>query len=224
MPSSISITLAATLGLFTASANAEVDRTPLEKWLALQQGIRTIEADFTQIRELRTLRGGLRSEGKVWIDRKQERFRWQTGEESAPKAIAIKVGDTLTLLQPARRRAQRVALDDAAARADGAAALDFATGGMPDTLTELEEAFVIEGITRETATWRVRLKPRTGKLRESLDEAVFLIDAERFFLHGFEMTFRDRSVVKTIFTRQEFNVSLDDSLFFPDLSGYALKE
>lgn len=89
MPSSISITLAVTLALCAPLVRAdEPDRKPLEKWLAFQRGIRTIEADFVQIRELRTLRGGLRSEGKVWIDRKQWRFRWQTGDEAVPKAVA----------------------------------------------------------------------------------------------------------------------------------------
>ncbi len=226
MPSSISIILTVTLALFAPLVRAdEPDREPLEMWLAFQRGVRTIEADFVQIRELRTLRGGLRSEGKVWIDRKRGRFRWQTGDEAAPKAVAIKVGDTLTLMQPDRRRAQQVALDDTATRDGGAAAFDFATGGMPDSLAELEEAFMIEDITRdESATWRVRLRPRSGKARETLDEAVLLIDAGRYFLHGFEMTFRDRSVVKTTFTRQEFNVALPDSLFSPDLSGYTIKE
>ncbi|MCB1229453.1 MAG: outer membrane lipoprotein carrier protein LolA [Verrucomicrobiae bacterium] len=209
---------------FTLPIRAEVsdaDLAPIQNWLQFQRGIRTVAAEFVQMRELRTLRNPLRSEGKVWIDRKRERFRWQSGSEDSPKAVAVKSGDTLTLMQPSRKRARQVDLGDAAGDPAGAA-FDFAAGDLPDSLADLKTAFSIEKLDSESGAWRLTLRPLQEKLRESVAEIVFVIDAERFFLRGFEMTFRDRSVVKTTFTRQEFNLDLDDSLFEPDLSSYTL--
>ena len=210
-----------------SGAHAEVSDeqlAPLEKWLAFQRGVRTVKAAFVQSRKLRTLRNPLRSDGTVWIDRRGKRFRWQAGDEDAPKSVAVKTGTTLTLLQPSRKRAKQIDLSQSDAATNPGAAFDFATGEMPDTLTELKQAFSIENIESESGAWRVTLRPLESGLRESLDEVVFLIDGERHHLRGFELTFRDRSVVETIFTRQEFNVALDDALFQPDLSDYTVQE
>ena len=218
--------LALLLALITP-ARAEVSEdqlAPLEAWLRIQRDIRTIEAEFVQVRELRTLRNPLRSAGKVWIDRKGRRFRWQAGDEDSPKSVAIKAGDTLLLMQPNRKRAKRLDLSAQGNGQQAEAAFDFATGEMPDSLSELKRAFSIESIDSEDGAWRVALRPLEARLRESLDEVVFVIDGERHFLRGFEMTFRDRSVVKTTFTRQQFNIALNEALFQPDLGDYTFPE
>ena len=215
------VLLASSLG---AAANETPNLAPVEKWLAFQRSVRAVEADFIQVRELRALRNGLRSEGKVWVDYSDKRFRWQTGDAADPKTIAVKSGSILTVIQPGRKRAERIDLRSAKANQGPGAAFDFATGELPDTLAELRAAFTILDVKAENDVWRVRLAPIEAKLRDSLTEVVFLIDAERFYLRGFELTFRDRSAVKTTFTRQMFNPSLDAALFAPDLSGYSIKE
>ncbi len=221
------LTLGALLVLTGGRARAEIgddQLAPVEKWLAFQRGIRTVKAEFIQTRKLRTLRNPLRSEGTVWIDRKANRFRWQSGDEDSPQSVAVKTGNVLTLLQPSRKRAKRIDLSQASANENPGVAFDFATGGMPDTLAELKRAFAIEKLESEDGAWRVTLSPRQAELRESLESVVFVIDGRRHHLRGFELTFRDRSEVETIFTRQEFNVALDEALFQPDLSGYNLQE
>ena len=211
-------------GAFQLAAD-EPDLAPLKEWLAFQRGVRTVEADFVQIRELRTLRKGLRSEGTVWIDYGGKRFRWQTGAAAAPKTVAVKNGDILTLIQPGRKRAERVGLGEARGGEHGpAAAFDFATGELPATLDELRRSFDILEVTAQGDLWRARLRPIAGGLRESPREVAFLIDAKGHHLRGFEITFSDGSVVKTTLTRQRLNGSLDDALFAPDLTGYTIKE
>ena len=134
------VLLASSLG---AAENESTNLVPLEKWLAFQRSVRAVEADFIQVRELRTLRNGLRSEGKVWVDYSGKRFRWQTGDAADPKTIAVKNGGILTVIQPGRKRAERIDLKSAQPSQGPGAALDFATGDLPDTLAELRAAFTI---------------------------------------------------------------------------------
>lgn len=201
-------------------------RNAIEQWLAFQKSVRTVKAEFVQVRELRTLKSGLRSEGTVWIDRKGHRFRWQAGDEASPKSIAIQDGDDLTLMQPGRKRAERRSLSSTAqTRGGGAeAAFDFATGDLPDSIEELTKAFTITSARIEGAAWRFQMTPNDGRLREALSQVAFLVDPEKHHLRGFELTFRDGSVVKTTFTRQQFNLPLDAALFLPDLTGYQINE
>lgn len=224
--------LAACLVLSWSGLSAAADglddgaaREAVGRWLAFQEGLRTVRADFVQVRELRTVKGGLRSEGTVWIDRAGGRFRWQSGPADRPKAVAIKSGETLTLLQPERRRGERLSLAEAA-RSGGRgaeAAFDLATGELPGTVEGLTRQFAIVEARRDGDAWRLRLAPREARLREALGAVVFLIDAARHHLRGFEMVFRDGSTVRTTFTRQQFNVPLDAALFAPDLTGYDLR-
>lgn len=228
MTRALAACLVALLPGLTTAADAALDaptREAIGRWLAFQQGLRTVQADFVQVRELRTLKSGLRSEGTVWIDRSGGQFRWQSGPADSPKAVAIKTGDTLTLLQPARRRGERLSLTEAA-RSGGRgaeAAFDLATGDLPGTLDGLTKQFAIVEARRDGDAWRLRLTPADHRLREALGEVVFLIDAARHHLRGFEMTFRDGSTVRTTFTRQQFNGPLDPALFAPDLTGYDLR-
>lgn len=215
------------LPLLAAGAVAQDTTTPaarqtIEKWLAFQSGIRTVEAEFIQTRELRTLKNPLRCEGKVWIDRHGARFRWQTGgDEANPKSVAVKNGDTLTLMQPARKRAEKIPASRAAGQAEGA--FDFAAGDLPASYDGLTKEFAILGARLEGDHWRIRLSPKNARLREAVTEITFLVDAAKFHLHGFDLTFRDGSKVQTVFPRQKFNAPLDAALFAPDLTGYDLR-
>lgn len=200
-------------------------RDAIQKWLAFQRGVRTVEADFIQSRELRTVKNALHSTGTVWIDRRTEQFRWQTGDAANPKSVAVKKGNSLVLLQPTRKRAERLSLSSSAAGRGGPeAAFDFATGELPDTYEGLIRQFSILDMKQAGDAWRLRLAPSDDRLREALDEIVFLIDARNHHLRGFEMTFRDRSIIRTTFTRQKFNSPIDPTLFQPDLTGYQVKE
>ena len=221
----IAALISAGLAAGTAGEIAAPARAAIGQWLAFQRSVRTVEADFIQVRELRTLKNGLRSGGKVWIDRPGDRFRWQTGDAAEPKSVAVKNGDTLTLLQPGRKRAERRSLtESASARGGGAeAAFDIATGDLPDSYEGLTRQFTILEARLEGDQWRLRLAPTDSRLREALTEFVFLIDAGRHHLRGFEMTFRDGSTIRTTFTTQRFNGKLDDALFNPDLTGYDLR-
>jgi outer membrane lipoprotein-sorting protein len=214
------------LPLLAAEATAEdlapAARQAIEKWLAFQRGIHSIEADFTQTRELRTLKTPLRSEGKVWIDRTGARFRWQTGGDDAhPKSVAVKNGDTLTLMQPARKRAEKIPVSRAVGQAESA--FDFAAGDLPATYEGLTKEFTILSAKLEGDHWRIRLSPKNARLREAVTEIAFLVNAAKFHLHGFDLTFRDGSKVQTAFPRQKFNAPLDATLFTPDLTGYDLR-
>ncbi|MCB1236030.1 MAG: outer membrane lipoprotein carrier protein LolA [Verrucomicrobiae bacterium] len=209
---------------FSAGAAEPADIAPLEKWLAFHRGLRSLQAEFVEDRTLRTLKRPLRTEGMLWMANSGSRFRWQSGGEP-PKTVAVRDGDQLTLLLPAKKLARKIDLSAPASTggAGQSAAMEFATGGLPRTLKELRAGFSIESLEKSADTWRAELKPRDGRLAGSIDRLVLVIDAGRYYLRGMEMTLRDRSKVVTTFTRQRFNSPVDDALFRPDLSGYSVK-
>jgi len=90
-----------------ASADQALDLAPVEKWLERMDGIKSVEATFVQQKYLRTLRMPLTTKGHIWL-RYPDDFRWELGVP--PSTIAIRNQNILTILEPKKKRAQRISL------------------------------------------------------------------------------------------------------------------
>ncbi len=76
---------------------APADRALLDKWIASQEKIQTLSADFTQTRKLLSVKNPLSSSGHLWF-RKPDAFRWELG--SPAKRIALRNGSGILLAEP----------------------------------------------------------------------------------------------------------------------------
>lgn len=214
-------------GLFCASVFAEksleapLDLSPVGKWLARMDGMKSLEATFVQQKYLRTLRRPLTTKGRIWI-RYPDDFRWELGDP--PATIAIRNQDILTILEPKKMKAQRFSLAPEKGR-DGSpvpAAIHSASRTFPRSMEELKKHFEILDLSREDKVYQLTLKPTDKNLTVAMRRVLFFIDIEKFYLHAFEIQFRDKSRIRTTFTRMKFNPSISDDLLNPDLTGYKL--
>ena len=91
-------------------------------------------------------------------------------------------------------------------------------------MDELKEHFEILSIEMDGKVYQLTLKPRDKKLTIAMRRVVFFIDVEKFYLHGFEIQFRDKSRVRTHFTRIKFDAAVPPDLLKPDLEGYKISD
>lgn len=215
--------------LFCNSAFAEksldepLDLSPVEKWLARMDGMKSLEASFVQQKYLRTLRRPLTTNGRIWIVYPDD-FRWELGDP--PATVAIRNQDILTILEPKKTKAQRFSLAPEQGR-DGSpvpAAIHSASRTFPRSMEELKKHFEILDLSREDKVYQLTLKPMDKNLTVAMRRVLFFIDVEKFYLHAFEIQFRDKSRIRTTFTKMKFNPTIPSGLLNPSLEGYKVSD
>src|SRR5260221_8993814 len=82
-----------------ALAGEPPDLAPVRKWIAKQDELRTVQADFTQTRSLRALRDPIATPGHIWFGAPDSR-RWEICNPA--KTVLIRKGETYFLIQPAK--------------------------------------------------------------------------------------------------------------------------
>ena len=205
-----------TVAMSVSTAHAEPDLAPLKQWLAFQSGIDTLKTNFVQDRKLKTMRHPFRDEGTFWLDHPHH-FRWQIDGEP-PKMIAIRDKNTITLLKPGKKEAEQVTAGSGASPA-----LDFLAEGFPRSLDALLKKFDVTEMKQTDESWEAHLKPKDVETARTLSEITFFIEPTSFYLQGFELNLKDGSNIRTYFTRQVYNESVDASLFKVDLNGYTVE-
>lgn len=213
------------IGLFSSSsfAGEELDLTPVKKWLKRMGGTKSLEATFVQQKYLRTLRSPLTTKGHIWIQY-PDNFRWELGVP--PSTVAIRNQDWLTVMRPKKKHAQRISLALEKDKGGSAvpAAIHSIASTFPRSMAELRVHFDILNIGNDGKVYELTLKPRDKKLTRAMRRMVFFINMEKYFLQGFEIQFRDKSRVRTTFTKLKFNPTIPAQLLKPNLEGYEVSE
>ncbi len=211
--------IAGFLALAQLSAHAAgLDLTPLKKWIASQGKIDTIACDFTQERELRTVKRPLKADGRFWFQ-KPDRFRWELGEP--PKSIAIHNGDELTILDVAKKKAEVTDTSgEEAERERFAAYFDLS---FPRRWETFEENFDVLALNRVAGEWHAHVKPKSRKTARGIKTMTFFISASSDALLGFSLKVKDGSTITTRFRNIRRNVSVPASRFVVSLDGYKVK-
>lgn len=195
-----------------------IDLSPIARWLERQSKIRTIEADMTQSRALKTLRSPAKADGRFWFEA-PDRFRWQIGDP--PRTIAIGDGETITVIDGRRRTATRTRVadlkNDASLR--GMAEFPFA----PDFAT-FRERFEVRDLRIDGTVCRVEMLPRDPAARKMLTRIILTFDTESGHLLSFEAVTKDGSSLRNEFSNVKLDRKLDPSIFAPDLSGYDVQD
>lgn len=204
-------------------AEKELDLAPVEKWLERMKGVKTIEATFVQQKYLRTLRSPLTTNGHLWLQYPDD-FRWELGEP--PATVAIRHQDVLTILKPKKKRAQLISLIPKKGEegAEVPASMHSIAKTFPRSMEELAEHFDILDIEMDEKAYQIMLKPKDKSLTAAMRRVVFFIDAEKYYLRAFEIQFRDKSRIRTTFTRIKFNPTIPSGLLKPDLEGYKISD
>src|SRR5579871_4479289 len=94
-----------------AVAAEPLDLAPIKHWIAKQDELHTVQADFTQTRALRALRSPIATPGHIWFGG-SDTLRWELGEPA--KTIVIRKGETYFLIQPAKKKVERYKADSIA--------------------------------------------------------------------------------------------------------------
>ncbi len=220
-PLSFALSLACLL-LPMAGAGNELDLAPVERWLERMGETKSVEADFVQQRFLRTLRKPLSTKGHLWLVY-PDALRWQLGDP--PTTVAIRDQQRLTVIEPKKKKARLFSLvaEEGAGGSPAPASLRSMTRSFPRSMEELAEHFEIRGLERGRESYELTLEPRDKSL-SAMHRVVFSIDAKEYFLRAVELQFRDKSKVRTSFTRLTFNHEIPASTFEPDLEGYQVEE
>jgi outer membrane lipoprotein carrier protein len=209
-----------TIGLLTAAPIAKSDLTPVKKWIASQAGMKSLSADFVQTRTFRTLRDPLERQGHIWFQ-SPDAFRWELG--SPPTQIVLRYEDEMALIEPKKKRAQR--LDPATtAKQSGRPNLAMMEFPLATDFAEFEREFEILDIRIEGTHCTLNLLPRDPEARKMVRDIQLDFDSTSHHLLAFEITFRDGSSLRNAFSNTQINTPIDPNVFGYDLTGYTVRD
>ena len=187
----------------------------LESWLAAQASLKTWSADCTQTRALQTLTTPLVATGKVWFAA-PDRFRLELGQPA--RTIALRRGDTMWIIYPKLKRAERYELGGSAAGPwrDALALLD---AGFPQSRAQIDKQFRITSLVATNGTHELAMQPTSGMARRFITQVGVTVSTNDCVLLATELTFADGSRMRYDFTHIVANPALDASRFEPELGA-----
>ena len=153
------------LTLSSLVAGGTPDLAPLQALIARQKDLRSVSADFTQIRSLRTLRSPLKSKGRLWFQ-SPDCFRWELGDPA--KTIVIGTPDGLTVIQPEKKQALTKPLSSPAAF-PSASSLGLMHLPGNGSLEEFQKHVQVIALKTSGSTAHLEMLPREGAVAQGLD-------------------------------------------------------
>jgi outer membrane lipoprotein-sorting protein len=181
----------------------------LEAWFAAQSQVRTLSADFTQTRTLKTLVQPLTATGHLWFSPPNQ-FRWELGHPA--QTIALRRADEMFVIYPRLNRAEHYPLGASAPR-EWRDAMSLLDAGFPKTRQEFESQFQILSLAQTNGAWLLSLQPRRAAARQVMPELRLSLATNDFSLAGTELVFVDGSRMRNVFSNLVANAPLDESLF-----------
>jgi outer membrane lipoprotein carrier protein len=200
----------------TLQAAEPMDLTPVKKWIAQQDEFRSVQADFTQTRALRALRSPVASPGRITFA-VPSMLRWELGEPA--KTIVIRKGDTYLLIQPAKKKAERIPASNIGQEggAKGFAMMEFP---LASDFADFNKKFEILGVRTEGHRCHLEILPRDAQARKFLSALKIDFDTKTSHMISFEMVTRDGSSMRNEFSNVRVNEKIDRRVFEFDLTGY----
>jgi outer membrane lipoprotein-sorting protein len=199
-----------------ASAATEpqgIDVAPIKQWLARQDKLHTLSADFEQIRAFHSLRDPLVSKGHFWFAAPSS-FRWEVGDPA--KLIYLRKKETIYVIQPPKKRAQQVSQEQLQQQASPALfkfplAKDF---------DDFNRQFDLRAVVLDGTHCHADVAPKDPLTRKLITTIKFDFDTETGKLLSAEMDLKEGSSMRNDFKNVQINPKLDAGLFEYDLTGY----
>lgn len=170
-------------------------------WLANQTNVQTWTAAFTQTRTLKALAQPLVSTGQVWFAAPQN-FRWELGRDHT---IAIRNADTMLVLYPRLKRAEKYSFENSA-RSEWKDALALLQSGFPRSRAELDQQFDILSVHETNSLHELHLQPRSAGARKLMPRIHVILNTN-LNLAGTELVFVDGSRMRNDFRSVETNAN-----------------
>jgi len=201
----------------TVHAAEPIDYTPVKRWIAKQEDFRAVTADFTQTRSLRALKSPLASEGHLWF-KAPSSFRWELGNPA--KTIVLRKGESLFIIQPAKKRAERSAAEAKPDKPSPMQAMGMMSFPFARDFADFQKQFETLSITTEGTKCHLEVLPRDAQARKFLSALKLDFNTTTGHLLGFEMVTRDGSALRNEFTNVQVNPKIPASVFDFDFTGY----
>lgn len=202
-----------------APADQSLDLAPLKVLIAAQRDVRSLSANFTQTRALRTLRSPLKCPGRLWFQA-PDWFRWELGEP--PKTIILGTPSGVTIIQPDKKRAQKnpPATPGRPGGAEALGMIRFPGGGSFEEFQRLVQVLAIRTVG---PTCHLEMLPRDASAR-GLSAIKLDFDMRTGHWISLEIVTREGSSILNEFSNVEINPKLDKRIFDFDLTGYKMTD
>lgn len=202
------------LGPLPALAADAPDLAPIKQWIAGQENVRTVQADFTQTRTYRALRDPVAAKGRLLFSAPGN-LRWEVGEP--PRLIFLRKGNDALLVQPGKKRAERVPAD--AKPGANPRALAMPAFPLAKDFASFTRQFEVLTVTGTTGHCHFEILPRDPQAQKFV--AAIKIDFETGDGHltAFEIHLRDGATMRNDFTNVRLNQKIPAGAFDYDLTG-----
>ena len=198
------------------SAAAAMDLLPVKRWIIRQNDLHAVTADFTQTRSLAALRSPLQSKGRLWFI-SPDSFRWELG--SPAKLIALRTRETIYLIQPAKKRAERSAVS-ATNQSVGGLGLGMMNIPFASDFANFQKQYETLAISTDGTCCHLALLPHDPQARKMLTSLQLDFNTTNGHLLSFEITTRDGSSLRNDFSNVKINTKINPSVFDFDFTGY----
>ncbi len=192
------------------------DLAPVKRWLAKQEELRTLQADFTQTRSYKNLRDPLASPGHLWYSAPGA-FRWEIGDP--PKTVVLRKGGDYYVITPGKKRAERTAAA-ASGPAAGARQMPMMEFPFARNFDDFNRRFEVVSVAVEGTRCHLQILPRDPQARNALASIRIDFDTETGHLGSFEFVTRDGSSLRNEFSNVRDNAKIDPREFDYDFTGY----
>jgi outer membrane lipoprotein-sorting protein len=193
------------------------DLTPIKKWIARQDELRTVQADFTQTRALRALRDPIATPGHIWFEAPNS-LRWELGDPA--KTVVVRTGENYFLIQPAKKKAERFSPSAAGKQGQAQGFMAMMSFPLAKDFADFNRQFETLAVTSTEGRCHLEVLPRETQERKFLSAIKIDFDTATGHLISFELDTRDGSSMRNDFTNVRMNQKIDRHVFEYDFTGY----
>lgn len=207
--------------LFATPPAPAMDLSPLKEWIAKQKNVRSVTADFTQTRALRTLRSPLAGHGRLWF-LAPDWFRWELGDP--PKTIIIGTPKGLTIIQPDRKRAERKPAASAPGTFQDSGPLGMMRLPGDGSFEEFHRLVQVLAFESSGSRSHLEMLPRDAQSTRGL--AAIKLDFDNVTGHwlSLEIVMREGSSIRNDFRNVRINPKVNKDPFAYDLTGFQVTD
>ena len=209
------LALLACAATLAAAADAP-DLAPLRRWLARQEELRTLQADFTQTRSYKNLRDPIAAPGHLWFSAPGA-FRWELGDP--PKTVVLRKGENYYVIQPGKKRAERTPTS-ALSQPGNARRMPMIDFPFAKNFEDFNARFEVVSVSTEGKRCHLEVLPRDAQARNALAAIRIDFDTDTGHLLAFEFVTRDGSSMRNEFSNVRVNQKIDPRQFDYDFAGY----
>lgn len=221
---SLLIKCAATFALFMgvqvpdAPCETRVDLSPLKACLEAQGDLKSISADFTQTRALKTLKSPIALKGHFWFAA-PDRFRWQLGDP--PRTIIIGTKKGATAIHPLKKHAEKSDLSASGGFSTQRVFEMMALSGKR-TLEEFQKHMNVLCLKTSGTRCRLEMLPKDPSATRGLSSINLEFDCKTGQWLDFEIVTREGSSIRTELNNVRTNSVIDGGVFDYDLTGFTV--